>query len=300
MYFDNRKILKPGRLRENLFALAKYRRQMLDTHMEQDTSRAMLLKENIKPPTDDIYWWAVPWEAVCRTIRTQSVLPPNSTEKDKDLEYELICQDYGRNHLLLLLEHIRYYNVYADVDEDTYWEESLYSPSERNEIVRKYVRGLDAAAITYALTADEEITPDDVLKYYFVRDWLKDSKERSLYTPHQAHNLSVTSANRHSFQTYAAGIFYTRDHILTTLVPQEFKALDQHGVNASLCPDSKINADSLLLCADYIARHKPVTAVAADVTGQDIAAPAVNYEEALRQAALYSILGDLLIDTDKR
>ncbi len=132
-------------------------------------------------------------------------------------------------------------------------------------------------------------------EYRIDKEFYLSCYERSLYTLHKTTGVQAVSNSRHYDSIRAVAQYHVRENgTLDYVHLLGFEVCDYRGNIPSSSTDRYQNKDSAIACAAYLAGDSRVRQVPMQLFGKNIMEEAVDYDEAIRQAELYTCLAEKL------
>jgi len=253
--------------------------------------------------TQGIYWWSIPWEQIENNIIYDLRL--KKEVGSWDYKYEWKSNGVDEIQSLFLCEEGHCTNISTEY-EYIYREESEYEDYERVEMVRDLNKRIKQYAMKDIMFHDDR--PVQVVEtgkiyasrrdYYESSDFLLDKSfylqiyERSLYTVHTTDKLTaVSNGSKHYNCIYVVADYHIqKDGTLDYMKIYPYELCHRSGDIQENAEKKYVNRDAAVACAAYLADCSDVKSVPMRLFGSNIMDCAANYDEAMRQAQIYTCL----------
>lgn len=251
-----------------------------------------------------VFWWNIPWEQVECWLICDLAQP----QEEGGWRYANELNAIGEDGIYLLcLKEEGHLSNFSTSYHYSVHEESKYSYSERQDMVRSYNRRvsdydlLDLATSSdnpvhsvlsgadYASKADYYLSDE----YFMTRQYMSDSYSRSLYTQVETSGVTAVSHSLHYECFFQVADFHVReDGTLDHMGLRDFRFITARGDAPDSLPDKYEGRDAAVVCAGYLADSDMVREVPLALFGRDMEQGAACFEEAMRQAEVYTCLAD--------
>lgn len=251
------------------------------------------------------FWWSIPWEQVESWLICDLAQPQEIGRWRFANELQAAGGDEGI-YLLLLKEEGHLSNFSTSYYYEVH-EESPYSSSERADMVRDYNRRLTNKAWFDLATSDDRpvhsvLSGQDYAskadyylstEYYLTRQDMSDSYARSLYTEVETSGVTAVSHSLHYESYFQIADFHVReDGTLDHMGLRNFELIRSRGNVPDSLAEKYEGRDAAVVCAGFMADSNIVRKVPLALFGRDIEQGAASFEEAMRQAEIYTCLAE--------
>lgn len=248
------------------------------------------------------FWWNLPWNQI-EDYLIYDLLQEEETGSWK-FERELLTEPLDGRVVLLLHEEGHCSNFSSDSSLET----GILSPYSQDEIdskMRDYSHMLnmfdladlalsDDRRVRSTLTgAEYDSTADYLLsaEHYMVRSYLKDQYAQKLYTRTETDALYVSSNSRHYEAIYAVAEYRTdAGGTVDWLTIGNYRLCKSRGSMPENMAEFYRSKDAAICCAAYMADCAEIKAVPLALFGRDIREGAASFQDALRQAEIFTCL----------
>lgn len=251
-----------------------------------------------------VFWWNIPWEQVECWLICDLEQPREEGGWRYANELDAIGED---GVYLLCLKEEGHLSDFSTSYHYSVHEESKYSYSERQDMVRSYNRrisnydlmdlatGGDGPVHSVLSGADYASKADYYLssEYFMTREYLLDSYSRSLYTQVETNGIMAVSRSRHYECFFQVADFHVReDGTLDHMGLRDFEFITARGDAPDSLRGKYEGRDAAVVCAGYLADSDMVREVPLALFGRDMEQGAACFEEAMRQAEVYTCLAE--------
>lgn len=285
--------------RKDKKAIATYEGMLLQLEQLKNQTVAYRRKQGYSNKT---FWWNLPWEQVENYLLCDltEIQEEGAWRYERDWEI-----NQGEDFDVLLLRENGHCSDFSSSRTTTYARESHYSQAQQSTMVdklhqeqldRNFRRTLfsdDRPVYSYkskTLYASEAHYVNSFEHYMHQQNEL-DRFARSLYVEHITREVSVVSNSRHYECMFVVGGYHVDDDgLLDFVVPLDFELIGSRGSVPDDAPEAYQNRDASVTMAAYLADQISVRQVPMQLFGRDIMDAAPDYDEAMRQAELYTCL----------
>lgn len=251
-----------------------------------------------------LYWWEIPWEQIEEELLYDLVNIDDYGSRRFQREYKVFEQ--GNDKVLVLEEegHISQFSSEKSYSYDTY---NNYSQEE----IDRRKRNLAALQICYDLTmasydgkivsglsgAEYKTGRDYVLsaENFLIHDYAWDRLNSELYTNVETNTLRVTSNSIHYKIQFAVAAYKTDNRgQLNHVQVLGNKPVGSSGSVPEDVVDYYGSRDAAVMLAMHLANDNSITKVPFSLFGGDIKEGSSDYNEAMRQAKIYTCLANKL------
>lgn len=252
------------------------------------------------------FWWNLPWsqieEYLIYDLQQENEVGNWRFEREWQLE-----QMDDRTVLLLHEEgHCSEFSTSTSFDTGII---SSYSQDEIDSRIRDFghmMNTFDMAELafsdnrpvqSYLTGAEYDSTADYMLsaEHYLVRSHMKEQYAHSLYTETETTSMYVSGNSRHYEALFAVAEFHVSGSgTLEQLGINNYQLCAKRGSVPDDISELYASRDAAVSCAAFLADYENVKHVPLKLFGNDIKEGAVNFQEALRQAELYTCLAEKL------
>ena len=271
------------------------------------------LKEDLKKYRESegystgIFWWNLSWEEIKKYLLYDlENLPENGKWR---FEYQWLHTGGNEGWYKMLLHETGHYSDFSSERIYDYQEDSNYSSGERVEMVRDFNRSLNRLAMIDMLddrhlvkSLDTGMIYASKFDYYNSSEYISDrifySKiyERSLYTVHETVGVHAVSNSRHYECIFDVADYHIKNGILDYIELHKFSYCDGQGDLPTNIKGKYCEKDSLVVCAGYLATNSQVRSVPLQLFGKEIKEASVSFDEAMRQAEIYTCLAEKITE----
>ena len=279
-----------------------------DSRYQQALLELEEIKRQIKKHRDSqgyrngVFWWNVPWDIAERWLQYDLSFDPG----EGNWRFENQVKAAGKDGIYLLYMHEEgHLSDFSSSSSHTYSIQSEYTDAQRNEMVQKYNRDLNFAAmmdLSYEVNrpvhstlsgADYDSKADYYMsgEYFALRSYLSDSYDRKLYTEVESYGVTAVSNSKHYECLFGLADYHvdgdgTLDHV--TLKP--FPVFGSRGDLPYGLNEKYARRDPAVLCAGYFADDRSIQSVPIELFGKNPVQSAVSFEEAMRQTEIFTCL----------
>lgn len=253
-----------------------------------------------------VFWWNLPW------AQLEDYLIYDLTQEDEVGNWRFQrtweTQQTERGTLLLLREegHFSSFSSYTTYETGIV---SSYSAAEINDKMRDYNRMMntydlmslalsDDRPVQSWLTGAEYGSEAHYLlsaEHYMVRDHYKTQYARSLYTEKETTTTTVYSNSRHYEAVYAVAEFSVSGGGVRSMTVHNYGLCAARGEMPEDVRDFYASKDAAVGCAAYLADRGTVSGVPMKLFGGGLETGVVSFQDAVRQAEIYTCLADKII-----
>lgn len=253
-----------------------------------------------------VFWWTLPWTQV------EDYLIYDLMQEDEvgNWRFQRTWETRQTQRGILLL--LREEGHYSNFSQSTSYETGIlssYSESEINEKMRDYTRmmnrwdlatlALDGdhpvksylSGIEYASGADYLLSAE----HFYLRDHYQTQYARSLYTETETTTLTVSSHSRHYCALYAVGEIEIAGTGVRSLTIHNYALCSSNGDMPEEIRTLYESKDAAVGCAAFLADFADVDSVPLELFGGGLHTGTVSFQDAVRQAEIYTCLADKII-----
>lgn len=284
------------------------RKNCADTVYQQLLSELEELKRNTQEHRRKMgygsgtFWWNLPWSQI-EDYLIYDLLQENEAGSWK-FERKLLTETVSDRVILLLHEegHCSRFSSESSLETGIL---SQYSQSEIDSKMRDYNHMLNMFDLAdLALSDDRRVrsvlsgaeydsTADYLLsaEHYMVRSYLKEQHAKSLYTETETNAVYVSSYSTHYEAVYAVAEYQVDSSgTLKWLEIGNYRLCQSRGQMPDSIQELYRSKDAAICCAAFLADCRSIKAVPLALFGRDIKEGAASFEDALRQAEIFTCL----------
>lgn len=252
------------------------------------------------------FWWNLPWEQVEEYMIAD--LLEDTGDGAWRFQYDWVVQEEEDCRMLYLKEE-GHCSCFDSNSHTEFSKVSKYSEGERASMVRDFnnrqtaydcmnmmmygdslVRSVESGKV-YDSYADYMLSSEYTLNRMVMSNYY----EKSLYREYEKQEVTAISNSRHYTCVYAVAAF----HIGASGMPDRVECLNYRFCGGKGADDEDLkeqyaHRDAMVGLAAYLADSRDVKAVPMQLFGRDVLEGARDYQEAMRQAELYTCLADKL------
>ena len=249
-----------------------------------------------------IYWWNIPWDHVESYLAFD--LETLSDHDNWRFSHEWDALQCGSRSLIVLKEE-GHCSLFSSSSS---FETGIISDFTQSEIGQK-VRDFNTMLTLFdlAFVAPEEQPVRGVLsnweydsgldylmsgEHFALRSFLSDKYSRSLYTNKETTMLYAQSESFHYKNIYAVGEISIKDSQLEHMELYAYKLCRSSGEVSESVLNFYSKKDAAVSCAAFLSSSNLVQTVPMRLFGKDMFSCSTNYDEAMRQAEIYTCLAD--------
>ena len=289
-------------------AIAHHQALLAELEQLKADALAHRKKQGYAPGT---FWWNLPWEQVelylfCDLEQIDETGPWRFARR-----WEMVHD--GDRHTLVLLEE-GHCSLFDGKYSRRYEEISQYSADERRQMARDYNKRINDYELTQLMLCNDapvrsfygqefDTMADYLLSsdHYCFRDFLDSRYRRSLYTEHHTNAVTVHSRSIHyKCILGVGGIHLRRDGLPDRVTIMNYEPVNQDGPIPEGISEEYFQKDAAVALAAYMADHSEFSAVPVQLFGRNMIESAASYNEAMRQAQLYTCLAHKLKFIDQK
>jgi hypothetical protein len=275
--------------------------ERLKTELE-DLKRQTVEYRKKKGYGSGTFWWNLPWEQ----IEDYLIYDLSRLEGGNGWRFE---QNYEvqpvEDRMVLFLHEEGHCSNFSHTTTFETGIISAYSQSEIDDKMRDYDHMMNRYDLTtlalsdhrpvtsYRSGLDYDSTADYLLsaEHYMVRDHYREQYAKSLYTEMETTTLYVSSNSTHYEAVYAIAVFGADGAgKLNHLEVENYQLCANDGSVPESIEEFYLSKDAAVSCAAFLADYAPVTGVPIALFGRDLKESAASFNEALRQAEIYTCL----------
>ena len=255
-----------------------------------------------------MFWWNVPWDSLENYLTYDTI----KNEERGAWRFQrdwVVKQLKGNVYWLLLSEQ----GHFTSVSGTRYYDEGIrseYSVSEIKNKVRDFNREqndwalLDIATSdnrpvhSYLTGQDYNSTADYYLssEYMMRREYRQEQYERTLYTKVESETLELSTQSLHYNALFETALFETdADGRLIRLSILNYKPASISKSAPAEVASAYAAKDAAVGCAAFLAKNAGIKSVPLELFGQNIEKEAGSYEDALRQAEIFTVLAKKIV-----
>ena len=193
-------------------------------------------------------WASLSPEQVTNFIFSRMNIPRWSELRRWEWEYRIYKEKMEDQLLILLEEHGRKYQAYADIDSIKTWDISPYNAQDRKQILRNYKERLDNTAISQGVIDSVYDYSKTAQDYYAIRDFLTSMKESDITKFKYTREFAVSSNNLHTWRVYCLGVQNASSFQAQAYPMEEQRAILMQGVRSET-PLSDPGIGKSILCS---------------------------------------------------
>ena len=253
-----------------------------------------------------VFWWNLPWTKLEDYLIYDLTQEREAGSWRFQRTWETQKTDSGE--LLLLHEEGHFSSFSKSTSYDT-GIISSFSEDEINDKMRDYDRMMnkfDLETLAYAgdkpvksyLSGIEYESGAHYLlssEHLYLRDHYKTQYARSLYTETETTTITVSSNSRHYEAFFAVAEFAMHRDILQSLLIHNYVLCGAKGNPPQEIQELYKSKDAAVSCAAFLADHPDTKGVPLKLFGNDIKDGAVSFQDAVRQAEIYTCLANKII-----
>lgn len=253
-----------------------------------------------------VFWWNLSW-AQLEDYLIYDLMQENEVGSWR-FERKLETQKTNDKTLLLLHEEGHFSNFSSSTSYET-GIISSYSEDEINDKMRDYNRMMNKFDCTTLflygdqpvkshLTGIEYESGLDYLisaEHFIVRDHYKTQYARSLYKETETTTITVSSSSKHYEAIFAVADFSLHNGIAQSLLIYNYALCGARGDMPQEVQELYASKDAAVSCAAFLSDCQDIKSVPLSLFGNDLMDGAVSFQDAVRQAEIYTCLANKII-----
>lgn len=249
------------------------------------------------------FWWNIPWEQIEKYLLYDLTETRSNGKWRYEYNWRTIEAEDGV--FMLILEEEGHYSNFSSERSYEYEKLSKYSEAEQAEMVRKFNNRQDMYALADMSIGDSIIHSLETDKYYASkkdyynsteyivgRMYMSDKYAQSLYTEHETSSVVAYSNSLHYKCAFAVANYHLKNNNPDYVYIENFKYISGTGHLDKEIEYKYSTIDAAIALAFYFSSCEDVTNISLGLFGENIEKGASSYDEAIRQAEIYTLIAD--------